>query len=943
MTQYFNDLMEQLRSEDPSNTSDHYLFLLGTSVNYVDHPIDTPDDHFYVRGETFSYAAQLTSHLLGETKHVIKHESASVVGEPQYAHSYHSPSVDVINGPDAAGFEVGDRLAKALMLALTAVAEGKARLHISGFSRGGVESIVLTHELARVMEMLRADLLKAPKDRRTLAKIIAESSSVPGMAFRNNPSYTRATLEKLLAVNDLNVPNNTDMDEEASLKNKLLFNLDKMKVDLFVLDPVPGGNYGKVLRLGWQEPEYFYNLPEFVENKQEFVQKHETSNCFKPVIPLGMPYEVLPGCHGTSDGNQYDDNSGPIPSDLGEVRSAQNMVLRRWIDFTFPNVTPKERIDLHHDELDEMVFNYMIANKKERNVQLLENYMDMIENYPAFEYLATINYTGLGRYMAKRQVHFHQRGNTSISDLDPHGGEKFLNLQHVQLWMSNQLHAFNFFDKTLIEQTEWLTDNIQNAFNPPDLSDSNANPQLMIANLLQNKNNHPLVQESLSFLINTVMQTYLRNHLSDEERLGFKAFMESASEILNDPRISERSVEMAEFAKNLSVNISSDMTHTMLQHQNALLSSVQKQLKEHAEGLEYIEELEDLEDKLERESIIATHRLNWLINTQKLCGDLDLLSQQINALKSWCDKEMLTQTWGNSLPNFEMSIEENIDFKTQKERLFRYIGQQQTLLQDSAIQLLRNMPEALNNKPEELEEGFYGRIHRFANIDRLEASHLQLQQTLVQKDENNESILQHLRERTRKLELIEHRFQSLLKDTAQQQGNIDSLTKELETATGLIDEAKKREALLYSREQRDATVKVQCLLKHCYEYQNHLNRSRDTSELLEEKKEIVGDLIDILENPERSETEEYNLPTEQLEQFNTALNDVQEDLKAHRDPSWQRFFRDSLRIVTIALSGIGFYRMATGRSPHFFKSSHGERFVEEVAQHSGTITTVNPS
>ncbi len=175
MTQYYKDLLEKLRSENEAPKKEHYLFLLGTDVDFVHRPAaqhtqTTP----YIRGELFSYTAQLMTELLSEQQTVTI--AISQKGAKNYAHQYHSDSVDVIKGADTLGTEAGDRIAKALMLALGAVAEGKTNLSISGFSRGGVESIVLTHELDRVRKALEEDAGKPKAQRRSLAVIIKESN-----------------------------------------------------------------------------------------------------------------------------------------------------------------------------------------------------------------------------------------------------------------------------------------------------------------------------------------------------------------------------------------------------------------------------------------------------------------------------------------------------------------------------------------------------------------------------------------------------------------------------------------------------------------------------------------------------------------------------------------------------------------------------------------------
>lgn len=701
MTQHYQNLLNKLRSPKNVEKKEHHLFLLGTEVEYVDKPTNPSLNKYYIRGETFSYAAQLMTTLLGEHDTVVKNIDAGIVSSPNYAHPYHSDSVDVVNGADTLGTKIGDRLAKALMLALGALAEGKTNLNISGFSRGGVEAIVLTHELARVRDALANDLRQDQSQRRTLAEIIIDSNSVPGLTLRKNSSYTRESLEALVAKGA-----NVDDDD---LKQALLDNLNKLQVNLFVLDPVPGGNLGKVIRIGWQE-DTFYTLPEFVVKKQEFVQKHETSNCFKPIIPLGMPYEVIPGCHGTGDGNQFDHNGYPVSDDVPakDLSGVQDLVLRRWIDFTFPDKKPLENaIELAHPELDAIVNAYLPATQSERNNQLLENYQKIQENYPAFEWLATRNYTGLGRYMAERQVHFHQRGNTPITDLDMHGdGKTFLNLQHVKLWMADKLAVSDFFGKSLVEQVQWIKNNIEAAFKTEDLSQSVMEQTLMVSRLLQDESNHSLVKESLSYLVNTVSQTYLRNHLSIDERQQCRNCVVNTFQTLANAASggSIKDPVLIDLADSLTKIIRTDLTNTIIQHQNSLLSLANK--------------LSTDENEVMNNPDAEETPMSWLMSAEKLIADLKLLQQQIEALQDWCDKDMLIDNWKGMLPRFGTNPEE-VFYAAYKGRLLQYIQQQQMLLVVGASRMLSKIPSALESKPEGLDTKFYNKIYKLASIDKV--------------------------------------------------------------------------------------------------------------------------------------------------------------------------------------------------------------------------------
>lgn len=794
MSLYFKALIEKLRDNSPKDSTAHHLYLLGTGVNYVDRPTNIETDRSYIRGETFSYAAQLMTHVLGEEDSAVRYPDANNSKSPNYAHPYHSNSVDVINGADTPGFEVGDRLAKALMLALGAVAEGKTNLSVSGFSRGGVESIVLTHELKRVLDALEEDAKKEkPGEKRSLATIIQDSTSVPGLSLIKHPSYTRSALAGLVTAEVL--------EDEEALKARLLTHLKALQVNLFVLDPVPGGNVGKVVRIGWQEPS-FYTLPEFVTNRFEFVQAHETSNAFKPIIPLGMPYEVIPGCHGTGDGNQFDHNQTSVPDSFGnrDLSGVQDLVLRRWIDFTFKGQRAlQEPVDLGHPELDAVTNAYLPASTAERNVQLLDNYTKIQTNYPAFKWLATRNYTGLGQYMAQRQTHFRQRGNTPISDLDIHtDGKTFLNLQHVKLWMSSKLESVNFFDMTLFEQISWLQDNIKTAFTPIDMSQSNVEQTHMVSRLLQDKNNHPLVKESLSYLVSMVTQTYLRNHLSLDERERCRTCVASSFKTLDD--IEQKTVvidaQTAEFAIELNKEIRKDVTTIVVQHQNSLVLQAIK-LLEDGENIASSAVSRSSDDR----AVYERDGLAWLINTQKLVADLDRLKQQINGLEAWCIEPMLTQSWSTIVPALELSSE--MPFEAIKEKFLRCISQQQELLLSRSSDVLKRLPDALETKPEELDRDFYVYIYQNAGMEKRESALLRANEELAGVlQQGNSRIEERTNERDRALDTLaeEQRAKAELEAAlTQREESLSELTRERDEALETLAEEQRAKAELEAK------------------------------------------------------------------------------------------------------------------------------------------------
>ena len=886
MTKYFEDLLKNLRDTNAPTSNQHHLFLLGTGVNYIDRPTKKEDNFSYTRGETFSYAAQLVTHVLGEQDAVVKHADALLATE-NFAHAYHSPSVDVINGADLLGFGVGDRIAKGLMLTLGAVAQGKMELHVSGFSRGGVESIVLMHELERVRAALDKDLaLENQTACRSLATIVADSHSVPGLVLPGlgHPSYTRQALNKLIV-------GKTAADDDRALKKKLLDNLNAMQVKLFVLDPVPGGNIATVGRIGWQEDCFYDALPSFVVKKQEFVQKHETSNCFKPIVPLDMPYEVIPGCHGTGDGNQFDHNGEAVPADKypkKDLSGVQDLVLRRWFDLTFSEAIPEFKIDLGHQGLDAVANAYLPQAEKGRCEQLLNNYVAIQDNYPAFEWLATRNYSGLGQYMAERQVHYHMRGNTPVTGLDAYGdGKHFMNLQHVQLWMSEQIKSFNFFEKTLVEQIQWLAVNLDNAFTTQNGTEAH-NEEWMVTKLLRNPNNHPMIQESLSFLINTVTQTFMRNHLTLEQKKACQQCVQGAFKVLESCSAEASTHLYKALAKQVEQAIRRDLTTTMIRHQNSLMSVSQQLLRDQDSIIHDFNLPEN-----DRKAIDSP--LTWMIGAQKVYEELGFLAEQTAALEPWCSEDLLKESWGKMIPNFSDQIEGTPGIDSCKANLKSYISQQRKLILASAIELLSKMPDALQNQPRGLDDTFYKLIHRQANIQNLEADMQKLQEEIRA-------------EKAAMVKLVDERVE---------------IDKAKEVLLAECDAAVAHRNALNTPEQEKALLKVIDLKRRCLGYLKHLTDTSDDSQLHKDKVAAVQDMLITLRDSKL-------LPAARLSDFHLKVETTQELLKEHRDPEWQRFFRDCLRILARVFSGVGFYRMAKGESPQFFKPSHGERFVEDT-------------
>ncbi|WP_040536208.1 hypothetical protein, partial [Legionella drancourtii] len=717
MTKFYNDLLSKLRANEQAENPAYYLFLLGTDVNFVPVP-DQKKVAPYIRGETFSYAAQATAKLLGQEGIFLKEHAKA--GHENYAHAFHSDSVDLINGPNTMGDEAGDRIAKGLLLSLQAIAKGQTEINLSGFSRGAVEAIVLTHELERVKKALEADAASTIFPKKTLAEIINESNSVPSaIALFRHASYTRQVLTALTGTT-------TAHEDEEVLKTNLLTGLKQLKVNLFVLDPVPGGNFAKIARVGWQEST-FYTLPDFVTKKIELVQQHETSNCFKVIIPQGMPFEVIPGSHGTGDGNQFDDTGQVIQAEKTDVSAVQNLVLQRWIEFMSFHVNKDAEFALEelvpkHDALNQVCQQYLQATPKERDKLLLASYEKIMENYPAFVFLAGRCYAGLGQLGPIRQVHYHQRGGIPITDIHQHGDAKsFVNTQHVHLWLSQAIAEFNFFDKPLEEQIAWLKNNLEYVFQAAAQIEENGaalpNKQLQtILDMTEKEEQAALLIEALATLSNTLILTYLRNNLSEEQLSICHEYFANTIKILQEASVNQQLGEAKKtIAQHFKTAIEHGLTTNLHQHSRALLLQTQKQFEDSALLLEQLPEQDVSTREQEQEQKLIRHQAieGWLVNTQKLLSELDSLSEQIDRLVPYCDQQDMLKAL-HELTTSSIYTAETKNITQLSQKLHRMVYQSIAILKTQAATLLKENPALLNNKQEELAEPFFQEMRLLA-------------------------------------------------------------------------------------------------------------------------------------------------------------------------------------------------------------------------------------
>ena len=297
------------------------LTLLGTDTKYTPKPAS--EEHSYF-GETLSF---VTSNIAQDEEITV--DAITRVGGGDKA--------CVVEGPDTLGYEVGQRISRAVISILDAVMRGETNIKIIAHSRGAVEAILVAHELQRIQELFGNKMLPTleqltDSEDRTNRKLAKDYSTHYAMnTDKFLVSEFRALHEKLTA--------------HAS---KVKSNLAKLQFDIFNIDPVPGGNsaLGNIFPTLWYDKRYFI-IPSNVRSYEQCVFRHENSRSFKAIIPKAESENThvnlfdLPGHHGTGSGNIYDhDATGPMVNKLGLPEEArrktghvQELMILKIVDF----------------------------------------------------------------------------------------------------------------------------------------------------------------------------------------------------------------------------------------------------------------------------------------------------------------------------------------------------------------------------------------------------------------------------------------------------------------------------------------------------------------------------------------------------------------------------------------------------------------------------------
>jgi len=198
----------------------------------------------------------------------------------------------IIDGPDTLGLAVYSRIQLGLFRTLQAIVSGKTLINIIAHSRGACEAKILTHHLE--------DIKNAHKDV-DLTKILQEPSWISWIV-----GYCDSKLSRELG---LYLRQNTD---------KIKTNIKNVEVNVFYLDPVPGGALNGLTIIEWKDTK-FSEVPPIVQKCTEIIYTEERSAAFQPVISNPSTASTvniiaLPGNHGTGTGLFTDQRERLVPS-----------------------------------------------------------------------------------------------------------------------------------------------------------------------------------------------------------------------------------------------------------------------------------------------------------------------------------------------------------------------------------------------------------------------------------------------------------------------------------------------------------------------------------------------------------------------------------------------------------------------------------------------------
>jgi|GEM_PF-7127209 len=950
---------------------DYFLFLLGTDTVFTPKPTTT---RYYERGETLSYAAQAVVKLLGEEAQTDLSGAAL---------SYSSNSVDLLNGPTTLGAEVGDRIAEAVLLALHAAASGKSNLQITAHSRGAVEAILVMHELERIEKSLR----ETPDT--PLSEILINSPC----------QYTRRAMNSKISgaspsVSPRSSPNIAIEEDTVNNRYMLANKLAKLKVNPFLIDPVPGGRYC-LIPTRWVD-QRFYQKPK-LEHHELIVCRDERTRSFIPVVPNGMQTTIMPGHHGTASGNFYDQQYKVKPEGTTGV---QELVLCKLFDFyrqTSQFAPLEDELKLEHPALDAVLNEYLAADDETARKELFLKHYENIATHDRF-YRSFANggypYLGIekcanGKPEGARYIHNLEHNYQPLDTISASLQDSVVNHEHLRLKIGNVMASKP--DDTVDQKFHSLSCTLATIVSSAPLDED-------LDDLLSTTVGQEIFANYLSMLIDEISQKFLDSRtprdLIDRLIPLIKDLFETLRKANEDQpryalakkcetRLKEAIKETANM-HYLAINSQVEKVKQQIQRILAPVDDFTQVLEEFRESLSDKDEYSELKNELcQPDCMKDIHQVQNILLTA-----LDTIRQRED-LSDEAKEELLGELLGESvtkLRGFFEAHENSIEQYLEKMAQFHQDILRFKKIHDEIIDLVE--PQELAFGKEQLVgmdrdlEMLEGNLLKEKEITRQHATIDTLEQQIqAQVNEANQQqqsyaielaalkqrhkaervfLYQQLDAQASETHQLRQDHQAAIAALQQRhEAEIDRLRLQIEQRNDVANQQNAHIQALHTPEEATSLSAIQNnLIPLTQKYLAHLrdqarkyfpndveangNTLPDAEAILDLAKREAYNKIQMKFNRVQAlyaildDTTQLIKPSDRIKTFTQTLKEHERELKQHRDPAWRTFAKSCLAIIAIIGTGIipGLvYAAVTGKSPLFFSQSQGGKYADACQSH----------
>ncbi|HHT0593679.1 TPA: hypothetical protein ACTXXA_000212 [Legionella anisa] len=942
------------------------LTMLGTDTIYTPSlkskkktkPLKKGDivQEYYPKGESLSIVSTL-----------IKTKENPVINQKQLA-PYQSSEVVVVNGPKTDGADVGEKIGIGLGIALNALVRGQTELNDIAHSRGGVESILIAHELDAIKKAMSScenfeQLIKELTQQQTTRK-----NSKP---FNNTPDIINSLLTQLPK----------DKQDRERWFNTLKTNIANASMNLFIIDPVPGDCWP----VTWYD-ERFFTLPSFVKHAEFVYYENEHSDWgFTPIyVEASNPQQIiirhtLPGHHGTgSAGSNASQQNVVVSPDKTKATHVQKLMIFKLLNFlTSHGVAFKDAREIFHEPtglgkkylafLEEMDISEGIDVTKLDFPTIFRKLYDKIyENRSAYEAFNTTHYTFMGVAPQRKMLRTGHKYGLLTEVFPKNVG--YMNEEHSTLMKeyffkilqvgSQETHSL----AALINSAQnVLSKNIKKISN---LSSSLIEHSIAATAILDSESARQDVLSSFGALIQRVNQQYLSDDWSDsgkqkEKEALFAAIIDIFAEFTELAKIENETIK--KFVADLTDLSLKGIIQTVGQ-QHANLKEVLSRLQTPTDtNLKYF--FNSLLTQINRDERYSGAEVDpeiiRIFESQEFAQLADYpvsikiayICRQLGDKLSKNDTEeslieQLTsrfeEHYGSSFDDFEKlfhQIEVFINDTAALGRLFEtqeaifnkheltLRREAETLIDIAAQKFYRDRPNAL---PAPAEKGTFQElverhaINKYGIVDRLKQEKVALEREKLQLTDHIEEMQKHIKEKANQ----EKRMNASL---------LAEQSKKSEYKVALNNDQEAEYLLLINKKLIPLTEEYSALLKS--QLSNRPKELQQDDEIKDEDDKInvkvqkATGLLNILQNKEK-----FPHPEMRLRLFYKNLGRVEAELKKHRDADWERYFQNTLIAVGIIGSlGLGLIALAvythagySSTKSFYFWQSCGENVVSTM-------------